>query len=718
MTEYRYRAFISYSHADERWARWLHRRLETYRVPAHLVGTAGARGPVPARIGRCFRDRAELSAASELGETLQQALRDSQSLIIVCSPQAAASRWVNEEIRYFRALGRGDRIYALIVAGTPNAPTATDECFPRALLVDDSGAVLREPLAADARSGQEGEGDAFLRLVAGLLGIGFDALRRREQRRRQRMMVAAIAGSLAVAVLTTTLAISAYQARNEARKRKAEAEDLVTFMLGDLKDRLEKLGRLDVLDSTVGKAASYLRIDEQAFDAGTLGHRSEALAAVADIRYAQGDLKDAIENARLAVAAARELHQRQPDDYSKQRLAAALYALGEPSLEEGAFEATLPQTLEGLELARQLHAAAPDDAERRLLLARFDDQRSYILTYGPQADVEQAQAGLNHCIEILRPVVASSTADSRYWRFLLRCEVQRALVLQHADRDAEAIAAYELFMTDADTARPRVANDRATLLILQFGYANATLELSGNNRLADAERASGQSMAIGQRLVMFEPDNMEWLRQLAIATRGDALLKARQMKPEAARIRAEEALAMYAKLLERNPDSSNIRRDALAAKRLYAALQMEHFRNRDAALARLASGLALLRSSDEDSKLRLAGLGAYLQQALYAAEADPALAAASQRAARELLEKLEKVEGTVSAEQLAFSRAALAYLEGRLQEGDAQYAAVRGTQASGIDLNGSDIDAYRTLACDRLRKQGASCPPIKTPPVV
>ena len=39
---YKYRAFISYSHSDEKWAAWLHKALETYRVPRHIVGEPGA----------------------------------------------------------------------------------------------------------------------------------------------------------------------------------------------------------------------------------------------------------------------------------------------------------------------------------------------------------------------------------------------------------------------------------------------------------------------------------------------------------------------------------------------------------------------------------------------------------------------------------------------------------------------------------------------------
>lgn len=70
----RYRAFISYSHADEAGARWLMRRLETYRVPRRLVGTDGAHGRIDARLGAFFRDRDELTASGDLGATIREAL--------------------------------------------------------------------------------------------------------------------------------------------------------------------------------------------------------------------------------------------------------------------------------------------------------------------------------------------------------------------------------------------------------------------------------------------------------------------------------------------------------------------------------------------------------------------------------------------------------------------------------------------------------------------
>src|SRR6185295_13015780 len=131
-TPFKYRAFISYSHSDEKWARWLHHNLETYRIPKHLVGTETEFGPIPERFAPVFRDREELASATNLGTTLIAALEQSASQIVICSPKAAKSRWVNEEILTFKRLGREHRIFCLIIAGEPgasgNPETAAHEC--------------------------------------------------------------------------------------------------------------------------------------------------------------------------------------------------------------------------------------------------------------------------------------------------------------------------------------------------------------------------------------------------------------------------------------------------------------------------------------------------------------------------------------------------------------------------------------------------------------
>ena len=83
----KYRAFISYSHRDARWASWLHAALESYRPPKPLVGKITARGEVPKRLTPIFKDREELPSAMDLGGLVNAALEASACQIVICSPQ-------------------------------------------------------------------------------------------------------------------------------------------------------------------------------------------------------------------------------------------------------------------------------------------------------------------------------------------------------------------------------------------------------------------------------------------------------------------------------------------------------------------------------------------------------------------------------------------------------------------------------------------------------
>ncbi|MFT7619263.1 MAG: hypothetical protein ACI97A_002913 [Planctomycetota bacterium] len=192
-----YLAFLSYSSKDEAVARKLLKRIEGFQIPKALVGTPGRDGPVPKRLFPLFRDREELPLSSNLGATIGDALKASRFLIVICSPHSAQSRWVNEEIRIFKAMGREDRVLAFIIDGVPNATAGngdkSQECFPSALRfeVGDNGEESDrpcEPIAGDLRQGGDGWNNAVLKAVAGITGLGFDAFAHRERKRRRRRL--------------------------------------------------------------------------------------------------------------------------------------------------------------------------------------------------------------------------------------------------------------------------------------------------------------------------------------------------------------------------------------------------------------------------------------------------------------------------------------------------------------------------------------------------
>lgn len=284
-TRRRYRAFISYSHADRGWGAWFHRELETFGAPAPLKRALKEK----ASLKPIFRDDAETASSPDLGDVIRDALRRSEALIVLCSPQSARSRWVDQEIRDFKALGRSDRIFPVIIDGKPHDPDR--ECFPPALKLKagPDGALTdepAEPLAVDIRA--HGRRDTLLKLIAGLLGVDYDTLKRRDQIRARQRAAALIGG--VTAALTIYAGTVFYQARaagelsslvlselarlaaNDAASPELEADRGATY---DRALRFAALGaRADLLSPAApGAAAQLARAAHASHAAGRLrGH--------------------------------------------------------------------------------------------------------------------------------------------------------------------------------------------------------------------------------------------------------------------------------------------------------------------------------------------------------------------------------------------------------------------------------------------------------------
>jgi tetratricopeptide (TPR) repeat protein len=308
-TDARYGAFISYNHADRATARWLHRTLERYRIPAKLVGRAAAFGPVPRRLGRIFRDLDELSAASDLSAEVRAALAESACLIVVCTPAAAASQWVAREIALFRELHPDRPVLAALFAGEPA------EALPLPLRRTADGAET-EPLAADFRAGKDGKRLALLKLVAGAVGVPLDALVQRDAQARVRRVTAVTALAILLLLAMAGLTILAVRARGEAEARRAQAEGLVEFMLTDLRGRLKEVGRLDVLREANARALRYYGEQDLAtLPPDVLARRARAIMTMGE------DAMEAKETARARTAflqANRITHaliEREPNAY-------------------------------------------------------------------------------------------------------------------------------------------------------------------------------------------------------------------------------------------------------------------------------------------------------------------------------------------------------------------------------------------------------------------
>lgn len=247
--ESRFKAFVSYSHADKVAAQKLHRKLEAYRLPAHLRAVtndaSGANANSDGRIGVIFRDREDLPAAEDLSESVKAALSASEALVVLCSPDAQKSPWVAREIELFRELHPDRPVLAAILRGEP------DDAFPEPLKQG------REPLAADLRKEGDGLRLGFLKVVAGIAGVPLDALINRDAQRRLRRVTAITVAAVAAMVVMALMTTFALQSRNEAQRQREGAEDVIEFMMTELRTDLRGVGRLDVMEAVNQRAIKF-----------------------------------------------------------------------------------------------------------------------------------------------------------------------------------------------------------------------------------------------------------------------------------------------------------------------------------------------------------------------------------------------------------------------------------------------------------------------------
>ncbi|PZQ59942.1 MAG: hypothetical protein DI570_15280 [Phenylobacterium zucineum] len=564
--EARYRAFVSYSHRDQASGRRIHRWLERYAVPRRLVGRITARGETPKRVAPVFRDREELSAAHDLTSEIRHALANSGALIVVCSPNAKASQWVTREIELFRELHPERPVLAALIAGEPEA------AFPEALTHARSGLV--EPLAADFRREGDGPRLALLKLVAGVLGLGVDELIQRDAQRRLRNVMAvtgaAFAAVLAMALLTTLAVTSRVEAerqraeadrqrevaerqtlevlrqsdevrrqrgvalaqeaeanlqRAEAQRQRGEAEDLVEFMLTDLRDRLKGVGRLDVLSAVNDRTLDYYAgQDVPRMPAESQMRYARILLAIGEDELAKGKADSARQKFQRAQQITSSVMSEMPSDpdriwaqgQTEYWLGYASYhqvylARGDAGAAAAAAKAKIATHWSRYTaLARALTRSAPNNARYRAELAYAEGNLCTL------ALRERAGTALGHCQASLIEMQAASRLPGRSPRVDADIVNRQAwLADAFAARGDWASARRERLEQERGLDRllgadPRNADLTLSWIALQRGLAQVEANLR-QPHVAEARIVAAQRVI--SELIEGDPHNASWRRR-------------------------------------------------------------------------------------------------------------------------------------------------------------------------------------------------------------
>ena len=283
--ERKYKAFISYRHADldSAVAKTLHTLIEQYHIPKSLR-TGGEK-----KLGIVFRDEEELSATNDLTGKIYTALDNSEHLIVICTKATLQSPWVTKEVEHFLKNHDRDKAHIILAEGEPM------EVFPRPLTHREfeNGIVeVTEPMAVDIRAEnisavRKKLKTQVLRLFAAMLGCPYDSLVMREHRRKRHRFAAVVSVVLAVAIGFSSILL----VKNRQIDRKNTELDSANTALEAKNEELDK------------KNSELDRKNEELEEknAEILTRESELLTSNSEKAYKEGNNYAAIESAALAL---------------------------------------------------------------------------------------------------------------------------------------------------------------------------------------------------------------------------------------------------------------------------------------------------------------------------------------------------------------------------------------------------------------------------------
>ncbi len=336
---------------------------------------------------------------------------------------------------------------------------------------------------------------------------------------RRGLVAAAVAASvLGTAKYTVDLAgerTLAIAAREEADRRRGQAEDLIGFMLGDLRSRLDSVGRLDILDRVGAKAMDYFAaVPESALSDEEMLRRSAALYQIGDVRIAQGNLDAAMPPLQQSLALAQGLAARRPDDGDRVfALAQSHYWVGYVHWKRHDLAAAEREFQAYLAAAHRLVALDASRAEWQREVAYADSNLGSVLE--ARGDLAAALDRFRACLAVERSLLARAPSDTGLLSSVASSHNTIGVVLRSSGRFAEALKelGQELEIRQAlVSAQPGNFTYR---LRLSIAHAHRGHVLSAQGRTTEALAAYTRAEAPLDELAVRDPSNRAWQREIA-----------------------------------------------------------------------------------------------------------------------------------------------------------------------------------------------------------
>ncbi|HET8783880.1 MAG TPA: TIR domain-containing protein [Pyrinomonadaceae bacterium] len=226
---HKFDVFLSYSRKDEEFGKRLEEALENYALPKDVQ----ARSISKKRLN-VFRDRKDLvPTRADYYEAIEEYLKQSRYLVVICSPNARASEYVNAEIETYLRSHPADRVIPVLLSGKPNNDREArpeEYAFPQALC---NAAGM--PLAVEFTEFQRAPGklnkgryhDSWFTLLSKIFGTERAEIERLDAKRQARRRAIFVGVSLAVIAALSVALLFAIIARQQAASERDHAQQLL-----------------------------------------------------------------------------------------------------------------------------------------------------------------------------------------------------------------------------------------------------------------------------------------------------------------------------------------------------------------------------------------------------------------------------------------------------------------------------------------------------------
>jgi serine/threonine-protein kinase len=391
-------------------------------------------------------------------------------------------------------------------------------------------------------------------------------IRHKPARRIRRAAAAAIvvAGLLGAAKYTYDLAREravAVAARADADRRRDQAEGLIGFMLGDLQTKLQRLGRLDLLEDVGRVATSYFKtVPPEALSDEELYRRSQSLYQIGQVYQAKGSLPNAIVAYRDSLALMTQVAGRVPDNTDWQLgLGTAYFYLGDALRRQGDLDGALAHFRSYWQVAERLSARDPNNQTWRLEVSYGHSNVAAVLE--AQGELNESLAELRTTLTVKQQVSDSDPANPEWRRAVANTHNRIGVVLLKLGRLEEATSHLRQDVDIGESLLAATPNDaplRATVAVSHSWLATA-FEYAGADFESAVHRQAG--LRLTSELVAKDPANNDWQRERAVAQMRMADLEYGGGRTVSAEARYRESLAALTTLLARNPTRLTLRRD-------------------------------------------------------------------------------------------------------------------------------------------------------------